>query len=285
MTPKRFIFRAIVRSMEWIVMHRKATAICHLPLEPLEKKSVDIITVAFNNVDLIRYQTQFLEKFMRDSYTRIIVDNSTDKTKRKELYRYCLENNSAYIGLPKNLLNIVGSSYSHAMALNYAYRHVILKRRPYAFGQIDHDLFPTRPVSILEKLENQPIYGPLRLREKCWYLSAIMSFYRFDFMKGKHFDCMPVTPDKVYLDSGGGNWYSLYSQIDRKSIVFPNECIIPLREGGDRHGDSLEFFDDKLWLHTINGSCWKVIHDGKEKEQLAKQRLDKILEGGSATEK
>lgn len=285
MTPKRFIFRAIVRSMEWIVQQCKPAATCHLPLEPQDGKGVDIITVAFNNVELIKYQTLFLQKFIRDSYTRIIVDNSTDRNKRDELYKYCLENNIAYIGLPKNLLNTIGSSYSHAMALNYAYRHVIVKRRPYAFGQIDHDLFPTRPVSILEKLENQPIYGPLRLRGKCWYLSAIMSFYWFDFVEGKHFDCMPVTPDKVYLDSGGGNWYSLYSQIDRKSIVFPNECIIPLREGGDRHGDSLEFFDNKLWLHTINGSCWKVIHDGKEKEQLAKLRLDKILENGSAAEK
>lgn len=65
---------------------------------------------------------------------------------------------------------------------------------------------------------------------------------------------MPVTPRNIYPDSGGGNWYDIYSKLDRKSLAFPTECIEPLRDGGDRHGDYLEFFDDKLWLHTINGS-------------------------------
>mgnify|MGYP004615241357 FL=1 len=276
MTPKRFIFRAIVRSMEWIVQQCKPAATCHLPLEPQNGKGVDIITVAFNNVELIKYQTLFLQKFIRDSYTRIIVDNSTDRNKRKELYRYCLENNIAYIGLPKNLLNKIGCSYSHAMALNYTWKHVIMQRRPFAFGWLDHDLFPTRPVSILKKLAHQPIYGPLRQRGDEWYLSAIMSFFQFSFVHGKRFDCMPVIPSTEYLDSGGGNWYSLYSHLNRDTLVFPTECIEYLREGNDRYSDCLEFFDDKLWLHTINGSLYKVVHNN-EKNNLVKQRLDRIL--------
>lgn len=276
MTPKRFIFRAIVRSMEWIVQQCKPAATCHLPLEPQNGKGVDIITVAFNNVELIKYQTLFLQKFIRDSYTRIIVDNSTDRNKRKELYRYCLENNIAYIGLPKNLLNKIGCSYSHAMALNYTWKHVIMQRRPFAFGWLDHDLFPTRPVSILKKLAHQPIYGPLRQRGDEWYLSAIMSFFQFSFVHGKRFDCMPVIPSTEYLDSGGRNWYSLYSHLNRDTLVFPTECIEYLREGNDRYSDCLEFFDDKLWLHTINGSLYKVVHNN-EKNNLVKQRLDRIL--------
>lgn len=271
------IFRAWVRTLECLTLAQKPKAICHLPLSPLKEKSLDIITVAFNNVELIQYQEQFLRKFIQDPYYHIVVDNSTDFKVREQLYQFCLENKIAYISLPKNFLNWVGGSYSHAAALNYTYKHIIQKRQPFAFGQIDHDLFPTRSISIIDKLTNQPIYGPLRLRDKWWYLSAILSFFRLDFVKDKKVDFMPVTPDKIYLDSGGGNWYSLYSQLDRERIIFPSECIEPLRDGGDRHGDSLEFFDDKLWLHTINGSCWKKINNQSEKNNHVREYLDQLL--------
>ena len=277
MTIKRMIFRAWVRTLECLTLAQKPKAICHLPLHPLNEKSLDIITVAFNNVELIQYQEQFLHRFIQDPYLHIVVDNSTDLKVREQLYQFCLENKIAYISLPKNFLNWVGGSYSHAAALNYTYKHIIQKRQPFAFGQIDHDLFPTRPISIINKLSKQPIYGPLRLRDQWWYLSAIMSFFQYDFVKDKKVDFMPVTPDKIYLDSGGGNWYSLYSQLNRERIIFPNECIEPLRDGGDRHGDSLEFFDDKLWLHTINGSCWKKINNQSEKNNHVREYLDQLL--------
>ena len=277
MTIKRMIFRAWLRTLEYLMLLQKPTATCHISFEQIKEQEIDIITIAFNNLELIQYQARFLKKFIRDNYCHIIIDNSTDNTIRQQIYQYCLENDIAYVGLPKNRLNLVGPSYSHAAALNYTYKHVIKKRQPFAFGQIDHDLFPTRPISIAAKLTNQPIYGPLRLRDKWWYLSAIMSFFRFDFVCDKKVDFMPVTPDKIYLDSGGGNWYSLYSQLDREQIIFPNECIEPLREGGDRHGDSLEFFDDKLWLHTINGSCWKTINNQSEKTNQVRAYLDELL--------
>jgi len=277
MTPIRLLFRLYVRTLEFLTLHQKPERTCNLSCEPVEGKSVDIITVAFNNAELIQYQTGFVDKFIKDSFVRIIIDNSTDKDCREALYQYCLSNGIAYLGMPKNFLNRVGGSYSHAAALNYTYRHIIEKRKPFAFGQIDHDLFPTRPISIIEKLQNQPIYGPLRKRGDCWYLSAIMSFFRYDFTRGKKVDFMPVKPHGEYLDSGGGNWYGLYSTLSEDKIVFPTECVESLREGGDRHGDSLEFFDDKLWLHTINGSCWKKIGDQEGKDALVKAYLENKL--------
>ena len=164
------------------------------------------------------------------------------------------------------------------MSINYVYRHIIRKRKPYAFGIIDHDIFPTKPISIFEKLYQQPIYGPLRHRDRWWYLSAIMSFFRFDFVKNKKMDFMPVTPEKIYLDSGGGNWYDLYSHLDLSQLSFPDEEIVPLREGGDRHADSLEYFDHRHWLHTINGSCWKPIPEEAEKATLIRKLLNSILQ-------
>lgn len=277
MTPKRILFRAWVRSLEALTMMKSPRRTLNLEAGCNLPDRLDVITVAFNSSELIRVQYQFLQKNLKDKYQQIIVDNSTDEKVREEIFDFCEQKGLVYFGLPKNLLNKVGSSYSHAMALNYTYRHLIRQRRPFAFGQIDHDLFPIAPISIVEKIRRQPVYGPFRHRERCWYLSAIMTFFCYDWVASRKVDFMPVMPDKVYLDSGGGNWYGLYSQLDRNALEFPTECIEALREGGDRHGDSLEYFDEKRWLHTINGSCWKAVNRSDEKAQMVKQYLSDLL--------
>jgi len=142
MTIKRILFRALVRTLEFFTLVKKPILMLNLTLEPLSSKSVDIITVAFNNVELIRYQSQFLRKFLCDEYCHIIVDNSTDDNARLQLQQWCSKEKIAYVGLPKNYLNWVGASYSHAAALNYTYKHIVKERQPFIFGQIDHDLFP-----------------------------------------------------------------------------------------------------------------------------------------------
>ncbi len=275
MTPKRILFRAIVRTFEAVTMMLPPRKTCHADAQKDVPNRVDIITVAFNNAELIELQHRFVEKYITDEHQQIVVDNSTRMDVRREIYSFCQQHGITYLGMPHNLLNHIGGSYSHAMSLNYVYRHLIRQRRPSAFGQIDHDLFPIQPLSILAKLERQPIYGPLRDRGTEWYLSAILSFFRFDFVQDKKVDFMPVTPTHTYLDSGGGNWYDLYSRLDKQTLFFPSECIEPLREGGDRHSDSLEYFDDKAWLHTINGSCWKPVHEGKD--NLVRQLLNTYL--------
>lgn len=277
MTFKRMFFRAGVRILERLTLMQRPKCMCHLPLAPIkEENAVDIITIAFNNAELIPLQERLLHKNIADRYTHIVADNSTDKQVRKQLYQYCLQNGIPYISLPHNWLNIIGSSYSHACALNYVYKHVIRKRQPYAFGQIDHDILPVCRLSVLDYLRNQPIFGPLRQRGECWYLSAIISFFRYEYVRTKKVDFMPVTPYKTYLDSGGGNWYDIYSTLDVDKLAFAEERIESLREGGDRHGDSLEWFDHKKWLHTINGSCWKQTNQGKE--DLIRPLLQKYIE-------
>lgn len=276
MTIRRMLFRLAVRSLEHLTLMQRPRRVCHLSVEPIrEDRHVDIITIAFNNTELIKLQERDLKRYVQDHYSHIIVDNSTKKEVREQLYAFCRQEGIPYVSLPKNWLNYIGGSYSHATAVNYVYRHFIKKRQPYAFGLMDHDLFVTRSLRISDKLNDQPIYGPLRLREECWYMSAILCFFRFADIKDRHVDFMPVTPYHTYLDTGGGNWYDFYSRLDRSQIVFPNELIEPLREGGDRHSDSLEWFDDKLWLHTINGSCWKPIVAGKD--NLVRERVEQII--------
>ena len=280
MTLKRACFRFCIRTLELFMRMLPKGRCIGLPLDSQNGKGLDLVTVAFNNDALIARQHQFISRFVKDDFVHIVADNSTDHKCSERLQNYCRQEGIAYVRLPLNLLGKMGSSYSHSAAVNYVYHKIICRRNPAAFGYIDHDLFPIKDVMIGDYLKNQPFYGPLRVRQdgKYWYLSAIMSFFDTAWVK-QHggIDYMPVTPDKEYLDSGGGNWYRLYSVSDRSVMKFPNEEIVPLREGGDRHGASLEYFDDRRWLHTINGSCWKAVSDGKD--CLVQSVLDEILKG------
>ena len=265
MTPKRMLFRAAVRSAEWLYLRRKPKFACHMQQPPAEG-GFDLYTVAFNNPRLLPLQERQLKKHFGVPYTHIILDNSTDGTASGKIRDYCQQHGIPYVRLPQNPLNRFGSSYSHAAVMNWMCRNVISKRNPACWGVLDHDLFPVATVGadILAVLDRQGFYGPQRKRNGMWYLSAIMFFFRNDFLKGKHADFMPVTYGGTYLDSGGGNWPGLFSQVDDSRCAFCSEQIENFRGGGggNRHSDQVEIFDSR-WLHTINGSYWKKV-DSKE---------------------
>lgn len=187
--------------------------------------------------------------------THIIADNSTNEAVSQRIKTYCLEHGVPYIRIPKN--HQIGS-YSHATALNWVCRHIIDSRRPAFFGFTDHDLFPIKPVSLVEILQNQHVYGSIRVRGegKYWYISAILCFFDFKYVQNKKLDFLPARYDddvNNYLDTGGGNWPRLYSTMNRSEMVFCNERIERIGEGNDYHNDFVELLDDSF-LHTINGS-------------------------------
>lgn len=268
MTIKRFFFRCAVRGLEQLCLLQGSShcSKANLSLESLPdgNKHTDIITIAFNNAKIIPLNVEYVEKYYQDEHTHIIADNSSDPKCADLIQNYCEKNAICYIKLPKNHLNIFSGSYNHATALNWMYKHVIQKRKPAYFGIIDHDLFPIKPISLANILDVQHIYGPLRPRGEYWYLSAILSFFDFNYLKNKKVDFLPVKYDNEhYLDSGGGNWRNIYSEMDRTTIHFCKERMENFKEGNNRHQDQVEIFDD-MWLHTINGSYWKKIDVKKE---------------------
>lgn len=273
MTLKRTLFRAAIRLLEK-EMHCHNVFRCYhsnLSFESLsQKNSVDLITIAFNNDKVIELQIKYLRKYIQENFTHIVSDNSSDPVKSLRIRKLCKENNVAYLRLPKNHLNLIGASYSHAAALNYTYHNIVGKRQPTYFGFIDHDIFPIAPICVSSYLQNQPCYGAKRQRGDFWYLSAIMSFFDFSAICNLKVDFMPTKPDgTTYLDSGGGNWYGFYSKLNTANLCFATERMEDFRIGGNRHSDQIEIFDEK-WIHTINGSYWKNV---QPKENLIENIL------------
>lgn len=281
MTIKRFIFRSYIRFFEKLCLAHSAKNCVqiNLSLQPLpdNNKSTDIVTIAYNNDKIIPLQLLYMEKYYCDDHTHIIADNSSDQSVSVKIQNYCLEHNIPYIRLPKNHLK---GSYSHATALNWVCKHVISKRNPAYFGFTDHDLFPIKPVSLTKMLQKQHVYGPIRVRGegKYWYLSAILCFFDFNYVRDKKLDFMPVRYDNdktSYLDTGGGNWLHLYSKMDRTKMVFCEEKLMKIGKNNDRHNDFVELFDD-VFLHTINGA--ELQYDDENTHRSKTCQLQKLIE-------
>ena len=166
MTPQRIIFRILVRFLERLTLSKQPLKQIGLPQSNTSCQLL-ITTIAFNNAELIQYQYELLKKNITDDYIYLVADNSADKEARVQIESFCRQNQVAYLSLPRNSLNKIGGSYSHAMCLNYVYHHIVRTLRPEIFGYIDHDLFPVRKLSICNILSTQPVYGPLRERKEC----------------------------------------------------------------------------------------------------------------------
>lgn len=267
MNIRRYIFEKAVRCVESRFLRRRPESLdsIFLSLDKLqEPDSIDVYTIAFNNAQVIELHNRYVAKYLKGNINHIIIDNSSDPVQSEKIRQVCLATKTPYLRLHKNRMGVFSGSYSHAAAVNWTFRHIVSARQPYGFGFIDHDIFPVVPMDMASILHEKPVYGARRERGNAWYLSAIISFYRLDWLKDKNFDFMPAKVDGIYLDSGGSNWNNIYSKADASDINIVTERTEPFREGTQRHQDLIELFDDDKWVHTINGSYWKTIDVVKE---------------------
>lgn len=234
-----------------------------------EKKDIDIVTIAFNNDMVIKYQIELLEKYLNDNYYYTVIDNSTDNFVSEKVKRICIEKHAGYIKLAENK-NI--ASFSHGAALNWAYYNFILKRKLKYFGFIDHDIFPIKETSLIEKLEKSPncCYGSIQEKKKRWYLWPGFCFYRFADVYQKKLNFMPGEG----LDTGGMNWFFLYKNIVKESLLKVRHEYKNITKGNVKQINIYEILDES-WIHSINASNW--FGAGKEEIGNKEIELEKLL--------
>lgn len=216
---------------------------------------VDLVTVAYENPQVVDWQLQLLHKHLRDPFHHITVDNSPSVEDRQVIAEVCRRRGSGYVALARYTAGVGKGSDSHGLALNWALRRLIRPRGAIAFGFIDHDLFPVRSTSLLEPLAAAGVYGALQGDANRWYLwpgfscftAARVAGARLDFRPGRH------------SDTGARNWKRLFSRVPFAQVPFPDHAYGKLREGDDPQADWYETMGD--WLHTFNASGWKDVED------------------------
>ena len=212
---------------------------------------LDLATISFNNPLVVHYQAKLLRKYLRDRYAYTVFDNSPPGPRRQTIRECCARDGIDYVELPHN--PFAGNpSKDHGAALNWVCRrHFAARALPY-LGFLDHDIFPCRATSIVDRLKGRGMFGRIDERGDRWYLWPGFCFFSRTAIRPERLNFLPIPG----LDTGGGNWTKIYARTDRSSLPPVETTLENLREGGDKQSDMIERVDD--WLHTINASEWKA---------------------------
>lgn len=244
------------------------------------KEGWDLVSIAFNNPDVIRLQYQLLRKHCSDPFVYTVADNSSLPAARKAIRDFCQEVSIPYLSLPPSPFGPPSFSESHGAALNYVYRHYLKPRSAPFFGVLDHDIFPVCRFSLSNYVKEQPYYGMLQVCEnapvqggRLLYLWPGLAFFDAAFTKGKRVDFMP----RFGGDTGSGSFYSLYKSLlldkgKETLFFFPDETRVPLWKGDDFQNDMYARIGED-WLHMVNASDWRQAEDYLKKSRCVAELL------------
>jgi hypothetical protein len=175
-----------------------------------------LITIAFNDPDLIDWQLRLCFKFLPPRL-HLIADNSNDAGAASNISKIAAAHGAFYLKLPDNPWTSKGNgSRSHGAAMNFIWQHVVRPGAPRAFGFLDHDLFPTAPDDPFALLNQHDWYGDFRFANVRWFLWAGYCFFRFDAVRGQPLDF--GLDWFAGLDTGGANFEVLYKNFDRSRL-------------------------------------------------------------------
>ncbi|RAZ92298.1 hypothetical protein DPM33_06860 [Mesorhizobium hawassense] len=223
-----------------------------------------IASVAFNRPDMIEWQIHLIRRHLAEKDGYVVFDNSSRDEARVAIRDLCRRLQVPYVGLPRNRMLV---SASHGLALNWIARNFVVVFRPSLFGFLDHDIFPTGPFSVRERMQGKLLYGRKRTDTPTpggWFLWPGFSFFdgsvsprRLDFSPSYRF----------HMDSGGGNWPRLYRACDPDKVRFADKRWLRFGDGRDEFRDYFLSVDG--WLHAGNASHWKAPQVDRREQFIA----------------
>jgi hypothetical protein len=203
-----------------------------------------VAVIAFEQPWALNWLLRMANRNLADG-TVVVFDNSRNDSKRVEIEQVCKSRGTPYLALPENSTTHVNRS--HGMAMNWVYHNAVKAIGPRNFGFIDHDLIPVRPVSIDDKLKDQPIYGLVNTgRFGFWSLWAGYCF--FDYATTKDRPVNFLYDFSRDLDTGGRNWDALYRDIDRNTLRIATSVLESRKVPGISGPRDVQFID-RGWLH------------------------------------
>lgn len=241
----------------------------------LENKNIiDIVVIAFNNFEVIKYQYYLMKKYFKDDYSYTIMDNSTKEDISNKILDFCNLNKIPYAKLKKVKLKNKPSE-SHAIALNFVYKNYLKPRNANYIGFLDHDIFPTANYYVKDILDEQLLFGKLQDYAEIKYLWPGFTFLNKKIIKKIDF----MTYWKFNGDTGASNYKLIYKKIleSNKELKFANFYKVNLLGGDDLQND-LYTIIDKTWIHLINAGQWKKTKDFNLKQEKIFKMLDSKLQ-------
>lgn len=208
--------------------------------------NVGIIIIAYNNSSLIRKQHECINKFCKDSFEIIVIDNSSDTTIAKEINYHCEVLKITYI---KTNASSVNGSSSHAFAANLSY--LKLKDSFDYLFYLDHDCFPVKDFSVKEILGDKLFAGLGQGKLKKYFWPGCVMWNNSAIDKS----LIDFSPNSEFKLDTGGNFYKAIDSYP-EALVFFNENHVQNPHFNKSFYNFYAMINDEMFMHFLNSSNW-----------------------------
>lgn len=221
------------------------------------ENKVGIVIITYNNANLIVKQVECLNKFCKDDFDVIIIDNSTDKGVIDAIQYYNQTLKCEYY--KTNAASKNGSS-SHAFACNVAYNKLKDKYKYLFF--LDHDNFLVKGFSIVDTLQDKVIAGLGQGGGKRDYFWAGCVMFDNSVINQSLVNFSPCS--EYGLDTGG-MLYKVIEDCGKEKCVFFNEAYHQNNQFTGTFYDFYSMLHDETFMHFINSSNWAKAEKNEER--------------------
>jgi hypothetical protein len=234
------------------------------------KDHIELFTIGFGRPDLVGQQKRLLDKYLTDSFGICLIDNSFDEQAEKM--------EKACHGIGVGYQRAVSKKHEHPDALDFAARYAAEQGYDY-IGFLDHDVFPVRRTTLIDKLKAVGFYGIGQTHPATGvhYLWPGFSFFSKTWLGGRHLNFQGIRGEykRDDGDCGSMNW-PLFSEEDWRLLWGIEHGYEAIREP-DEHGLQswgIEKLGD--WIHFTNASNWKNVPDIEERDMILTRMLNTL---------
>lgn len=197
-----------------------------------------LATIAFRQPRLIEEQRRLLAKFLQDDYELVVIEND---------------------------------SRMHHEGLNVAAELLLAARAPF-IGFLDHDVFPTRPTTLIDKIAEAGFYGIGQRHPATGrlYLWPGFCFFSKAWLNNRPLDFSGIRDGDKRNDGDTGsanwplfeneNWERMYAISHGYEVIRRPDSYGLQSWGYERLGSD--------WIHFSNGSNWMRVPNPEERERL-----------------
>ena len=248
------------RNDAWLAIYRRRHAAKQTSflqqVAPLRGGDIALV-IAFENPWVVDWQLTIAKRHLAGT-TVPVFDNSRAPALRPEVARVCADHGAPYLALPRNRTRHVNRS--HGMAMSWVFSQIVRRIEPRQFAFLDHDLIPLLPVSLAERLGNQPFFGFRGTSRWGWSLWA--GYCVFEYARVAALPLNFLYDFSNGLDTGGRNWAVVYRHFDSGALRFAGDAWLDVATASTGEAQRVQVLDSS-WLH-IGGISYNKNFDPKE---------------------
>lgn len=214
---------------------------------------LDLATIAFNKEWCVEWQIKLLRKYLTDDYSLTVYDNSGPSSEVAwRISNLCHQHETRYILSPNR-------ERTHEQALLHASEDLLNRQAPY-IGFLDHDVFPTKPTSLIDLAANG-VFGVQQNQKGITYLWPGLLVIKREWLDGK----TPLNLGSVGGADTGSGLSELLTEEDLAGIPvvdYGYEEVLP----GD--GPTQQRMVERIgpFIHLSNSSNWLKLPNFAKRE-------------------